>query len=66
MIPTRSDAENIELIKRVYRVDEIRARFILALQRGRIRGDVLPDEELTTRQRRRLGLGRQIDDKANE
>ncbi len=49
MDPTVSDEENIRLIRHIFNVSEIDARFILAIGKGEIPGDVitLPDDRPT-------------------
>jgi hypothetical protein len=39
-----SDNENIKLIMQVYGVNESEARFILAMEKGEIDGDVVTEE----------------------
>jgi hypothetical protein len=55
-----TEAEQIEAVMLVHGVDEDRARFILAIERREIGGDVMP-EIVNQHQRRRLGLSHPIE-----
>ncbi len=41
MDPSLSEEENIRLIRHIFNVSEIDARFILAIEKGEIPGDVI-------------------------
>lgn len=57
-----SERQQVEAIMRVHHVDEERARFLYAVQRRDIAGDVAPDA--TPTERRHAGLGHLMDEHA--
>lgn len=63
MIDSLSDEENIRILVEQFNMSEERGAFIVAMERGETRGDLqVTDGLLSAEQRRRLGLGRQIDE----
>lgn len=66
MIPELSDDENVRILIEQFEITEVRARFIIALERGQTEGDVeAVDGPLTEEKRQRFGLGRSILDQGN-
>lgn len=54
-----TEAQHIEAVMRIHRCDEAHSRFILAVERRRIAGDVMPD--VFGPMRRVARLGRTVD-----
>jgi hypothetical protein len=56
MIPGLSDEENVRILVELFGIDETRAQYVIAMERGDTDGDLDPTRPLTTADRRRLGL----------